>query len=500
MKVDDAKSRNAASRNAKKRSWRFASLRRDSVRLNSIRARMTAGFALFSGSLMLLVCLAFYLATKRADIKNADALLWQAAQEIRQDADSGQDTDGEHSGQTTPDFLNEIRTNRRANGLAIWVLDPSGRVMAHSPSSKSSPLPAWPLRGDSWRAQRISTARYQVVLALSWHKTERELRERTLLLLLLSLLVVAATAGGAWVLVGRTLSPIDALTRQAQSASSDNLGARLQAPSRDEEMVRLVATFNDLLGRWSETARSRERFYAAAAHELRTPLQALGGHLEVALSRSRPALEYENALRESHAQTERLTGLVQDLLLLNQLECETSRPALSEFDLTDLCEGEVRNLRALMQERGLRIEWNLMGNCEIEAPWNHATMLLRNLLENAVKYATPGGTIRISLDEKTLTICNDFVSGDLVFPNNRVLDSSAIAALGDELLGANAANLEKLFEPFYRPDVSRTSSTGGNGLGLAICRAICHANGWTVSLRQSTTSVCATVVFCGQRR
>ena len=88
-------------------------------------------------------------------------------------------------------------------------------------------------------------------------------------------------------MVGRTLSPIDRLSRQAAAASVESLDVRLAAPSRDAEVVRLVATLNGLLQRLSDAAESRGRFYAAASHELRNPLQALLGHVEVTLDKER---------------------------------------------------------------------------------------------------------------------------------------------------------------------------------------------------------------------
>ena len=472
--------------------------------LNSIRARMTASFALFIAILMLLICVAFYVGTKRAARQNADVLLRQAAQEIRQDL-AGVERDK----RSTPEFLQELQDNRaregrdresrikesRSGGVATLVVDASGRVIAHSPP----PLPQWPLRGDDWRTTTISAKKYSVVLALPWEKTERELRARTVFLLLLSVLVVAATAGGAWVLVGRTLSPIDGLVRQARAASVENLRVQLEAPSPDAEIVRLVATLNDLLSRWSETAQSRERFYAAAAHELRTPLQALGGHLEVALSRTRSAPEYEVALRESHAQTERLTSLVQDLLLLNQLDAGARRSAAVEFDLADVCESELRPLRALAQERDVKIELEMPGRCTLTAPWNHATMLLRNLLENAVKYADAGSTVRIALNAQTAItqmhrVLEATHTANAETPNAETPNAQTLTICND-CAWDESVEIEQLFEPFFRPDASRTSATGGNGLGLAICRSICRSNGWQISLRRENNALCATVVF-----
>lgn len=445
------------------------------MRPNSIRARMTVGFALFTAALMLLMCAAFYFYIKHSDRKNADALLRQAAQEVRLDME-----DEARNSDQMPDLLRETSSDLRSRDMAMLVIDQTGHILAHSPT----PIPTWPLRGDSWRATTVEGRGYSIVLAVPWGKTEHALRERTLLLLALSLLVVAASAAGTWILVGRTLSPIDGLARQAQAASVEHLSVQLQAPTPDAEIARLVRTLNDLLARWSETVQSRERFYAAAAHELRTPLQALSGHLEVALSRQRSALEYQSALRESHAQTERLTGLVQDLLFLNQLDADTSRPPAVLLDVADICESKLLALRQLAQQRKVRIDVELPERCELSAPWNHATMLIGNLLENAVKYADNGandwcdadrtnvdcgGTVRVRLEDKTLSICNSCV--------------------------LDATEAQRFFEPFYRADASRNSATGGNGLGLAICQSICDANGWNISLQQHHDTLCATVVF-----
>jgi signal transduction histidine kinase len=431
------------------------------MRPNSIRACMTAGFALFIAALMLAVCATFFLYTKRMERQDADASLSQAAQDIQRELRSG-----EHSLNNPAELFAEENDDFRAAGVALAIVDARGRIVAQSQAR----IPYWPPRGDAWRTTGFRSGAYTVVIGVPWHETEVELRERTVLLLGLSALVVGFSALGAWVLVGRTLSPIDHLARQAQAASTESLRVQLQAPSPDAEIARLVSTLNDLLARLGETAVVRGRFYAAASHELRTPLQALSGHLEVALSRKRSAAEYEVALCEAHAQAERLTSLVQDLLLLNQLDASTACPPGAPLDLADLCDSELRQLRPLAAARRLQIEAALPDSLEIIAPWNHAAMLLRNLLENAVKYATPGGAVRVQLARDELTICNDCAP----------------------VAGWDA---DKYFEPFFRPDASRNSETGGNGLGLAICKALCDSNGWELTLHQQAESVCAVVRF-----
>jgi signal transduction histidine kinase len=291
-----------------------------------------------------------------------------------------------------------------------------------------------------------------------------------LLLLLVSIFIVAALAAGAWVAVGRTLSPLDGLTDAAQKASTTNGHLRLQSPSQDAEMVRLVETLNDLLSRQEETMAARGRFYAAAAHELRTPLQALTGHLELALGRQRSASDYFTALQEGHVQAEQLTDLVQGLLLLNQLETSAAKLQEDQLDLADICQTELASLESLIKNRHLIIESSFAKNCEITAPWSHTKILLRNILENAIKYAWPNSTVRIQLDKSTFTVYNkcDFQKDD---------------------------DMQKYFEPFYRPDESRTSEVGGNGLGLAICKGICEVNSWEISLVRKDDGMLVEVRF-----
>jgi two-component system OmpR family sensor kinase len=232
----------------------------------------------------------------------------------------------------------------------------------------------------------------------------------------------------------------------------------------------LVATLNGLLGRLSETAASKGRFYSAASHELRTPLQALSGHLELSLSKPRTSDEYHAVVDEAYAQTRRLISLVQDLLMLNQLDVTTSRLPRDMVNLTELCERTVSQMAPVVAERRLRIDESIQPDVEITALPTHADMLVRNLVENAMKYASEGGQVRLQLGGTTLDIY-------------------------DECPPIPIQDLDQLFEPFYRPDLSRQSATGGNGLGLAICKALAIANGWRLSLHQEAAGIRAVVEF-----
>ena len=248
---------------------------------------------------------------------------------------------------------------------------------------------------------------------------------------------------------------------------------QLAPPSQDAEVQELVQTLNDLLARQNETIAARGRFYAAASHELRTPLQALSGHLELALQKSRTREEYHDTVQEANAQTRRLTSLVRDLLRLHQLE-GNPRPPQEPVDLTEVCARTLRTLKNQAQARNLNVEVELAKEVIVAAASTHADILIRNLLENAVRYAIGSGTVRLRL----------FTVGSAA--HLEIANTCETSALGSP---------EKWFEAFYRPDASRNLQLGGNGLGLAICKAVSAANGWQLSLNCEAGWVTAQVAF-----
>ncbi len=431
------------------------------MRPNSIRARMTTIFVLAVAMLLTLVCSGILLYARSAAERTADAVLRAAADRIDHDAA----TEGPQAGfeDELPDF--------RADNIGFLILDRSGKVLRRA----GDRIPPWPRSPrDGWRTVTAGSGPYEVVVGMPWEKTAAGLRSLAACLLLVSLCVLVAVGVGAWMLVGRTLKPIDSLAAQAGAASSENLLVQLHASSPDAEVVRLVGTLNDLLARLAETAALRGRFYAAASHELRTPVHALQGHLEMARMGDRTKAEYRDAIDEAYDQAHRLSSLIQELLVLNQLEVADGPPPAETVNVADIVERALAGLQALIRQRGLEIRANGLPDCEIQAPPAHADILVRNLVENAVKYASPSGVLCVGIEtgtsRATLEVVND------------------AAPLPPEVFA-------RLCEPFFRADGARSSETGGNGLGLAICTAIAAANRWEFRLQQCAGGVTATVRF-----
>ncbi len=438
------------------------------MRFSSIRARMTGSFVLFLAPFLFVTCVALVLVSTRLDAAQTQRLLRLTA------------TDAQailaHPGPDWRDGLSDLvaRPALREHDIGLLVL--KGRSVLWR---SSDGLPTRPVAstGD-WLVVTRRTGPL-TILALR-AEPERAARRDQLLseLLILSLFVVLAAAAGAWAMVGRTLRPIHQLSHQSAAASAGDLELRLAAPSQDREIVELVGTLNGLLTRQAQTAAAKGRFYAAASHELRTPLQALSGHLELALSRPRGAEQYKTALEEAQGQTQRLIALVRALLLLHQLE-GPGRPPQEPTDLTALCDNALSLIHPRMAERGLTVTADIAPDISAPAAPTHAEVLTRNLLENAARYTPEGGSVTVALTETAGTA------------RLEVTNTCFLSQTDDP---------QTWLEPFHRPDSARTADSGGNGLGLAICRAIADANDWQIRLHREPTGLRATVIFAATTR
>ena len=428
---------------------------------NSIRVRLTAAFALATAALMMLTGGGILWYARHDAETDADNLLLAAANKVRRELNEASSV-GEIS-----ELLRDEHDLTHQK-LVLLVVDAQGRIERQSQDN----IPFWPHpHHHRWRTASVPMGSSQIIVGMPWESTERTLEADALLLAVLGSVVLVAVTLGAWLLVGQALSPLLRLAQQANAATTDSLRVRLIPSSRDTEIVALVNTLNGLLSRVSDAAAARGRFYAAASHELRTPLQALSGHLELALTRPREAQEYQGVIQEAHTQSRRLISLTQDLLLLNQLD-SAPVPAPAEVEVGEMCDRALSLLAPRIAERGLILQADWKEPLTIFAPPHHLEMLIRNLLENAVKYAKTGGIVRAAPQADTRTL--------------EIFNACDPIPQWDE---------KKLFEPFYRLDESRNSKTGGNGLGLAICKAIADANGWRISLEQIEGGVLVRVIF-----
>ncbi|HEV8615866.1 MAG TPA: ATP-binding protein [Methylomirabilota bacterium] len=301
-----------------------------------------------------------------------------------------------------------------------------------------------------------------VQVGIDRHRTERTLSRYVRTLVVLVPIGVALAAIGGALSARVALAPVNAISRAARRITAQGLARRIRRRGTDDELDQLSDTLNAMLARLEDAFSEMRRFTADAAHELRSPLTALKGGLEVALRTERTPEEYRQALASALEDVERLIQLAEDLLLLSRsragpgAEGAGARVELGSLVL-DVFDVGLR----LAAGRGVSIRAG-----EITPLVAHGDALglrraLTNLVDNAVKYTPAGGTVEVSLQKD---------------------GEHATITVEDTGPGVDPPDAERIFQPFVRLDAARARDTGGAGLGLTIARAIAFAHGGTLTL------------------
>jgi signal transduction histidine kinase len=272
-------------------------------------------------------------------------------------------------------------------------------------------------------------------------------------------LALAGVAG--YGLARLALRPVDRMTQFARSLGANDLGRRLNYRGPDDELGRLATTLDAMLARLEASFTRERRFVADAAHELRTPLAALKGRLDVVRQRERDARAYRAAIDAIEPEVERLIRLVRDLLLLARLETDTAPWEEAPVDISQLCERIVEQMDPLAGERRLSIAIDVEPGLLVTGSFDHLLRALLNLLDNAIKYARSPGRIVVE-GRRTNGSIRIQVAND-----GKVLDTTLIARVG---------------ERFLRGEGDRSRETGGVGLGLAIAAEIARRHHGSLSL------------------
>lgn len=273
------------------------------------------------------------------------------------------------------------------------------------------------------------------------------------------LLGTGATLVGAWWLAGSAVRPVHEITEQATRIEAGTLNQRIAAHAETDEYRGLVAVLNRMLERLELAFRSQRRLTADVSHELRSPLTALRGEIEVALRSERSGRDYQRVLHSALEEIDRLSEMSDDLLLITRAEAGLIQARRVGADVNGLVEEALGGLRPRIEERELECDVSLTpAAAHAVVDPELVTRVIRQLLDNAVKFTPRGGRIRVTTD---------------------VLDGGVRLGITDSGPGFAAADLPHVFEPFYRADPARSRGTG-TGLGLAMVAALVRLQGGTV--------------------
>lgn len=281
-------------------------------------------------------------------------------------------------------------------------------------------------------------------------------------------------------LLRRTLSPLSNVVRTVERIKAGNLSERLPVRQKQDEVNRLAYSFNEMLERIEasfntekEAREQMRRFIADASHELRTPLTSIHGFLEVLLrgAADRPE-QLHTALNSMLSESERLTKLVNDLLLLTRLDRQ-AEIQMSPGRLADVVYEIEPSLRLLAGTRRVDIETDIEGLSTFDR--DKMKQVILNLFQNAVQHTdSQKGRIKVKL-------CTGSVKPEAQTSNKSPSDYQGIVlSVQDNGPGIPEAQLSHLFERFYRGEYSRARQYGGTGLGLAIVESIVISHGGRV--------------------
>ncbi|MGB9152449.1 MAG: heavy metal sensor histidine kinase [Alphaproteobacteria bacterium] len=279
----------------------------------------------------------------------------------------------------------------------------------------------------------------------------------TLLIGLPVIVLIAAAVGS--VLVRRALQPVEAMRATAEQISFSNLRQRLPITATDDAIEQLSKTLNQMLERLDQAYQQASRFSADASHEIRTPLAIVRSELETIVQEQ----EISDALRERIGsileEIERLSNIVEGLFSLARLDAGEGKVENDVVDLAELTRSTLEQMHLLAEERSLSVIVSAAHPVFVRGDAARLKQVVVNLLDNAIKYTMPGGTISIVVGE---------------------MDLNAILTVNDNGIGISSDALPHIFERFYRADKVRSSASQGAGLGLSIVYSICQAHGGTI--------------------
>lgn len=293
-----------------------------------------------------------------------------------------------------------------------------------------------------------------------------------LLLLTCSLPVVTwlvAAVVGHWY-CRRALRPVQEMSQQARSMTGANLHSRLRIAETMDELSDLAMSFNTVLDRQYRAFEQQRRFTGDAAHELRTPLTVLLGQVDVALRRTRSPIEYATTLHVLRDQTVQLQAIVESLLFLARAEEDAVLPDAEILLLSEWLPSYMERWREHSRKEDIGLRLGHGGDSQINASAALLARLLDNLIENALKYSSPGSSVEISTTSD---------------------GAELLIEVQDHGRGIEANDQTEIFNPFFRCRASREAGIAGTGLGLAIAARIATACGGQIQ--------CTSEVGCGSR-
>jgi signal transduction histidine kinase len=341
-----------------------------------------------------------------------------------------------------------------------------------SPQSLRGRVALWMVAASSLSLALFTVAAYVVVrieetiergdIAVADAETRRQVF--TALAISAPIGLALSIAGSLW-LSRRALAPVARMIAAARDLTIESLDRRIAVPERDDELRALALALNDALDRLERGHRALAMFAADASHELRTPIAAICGELEIALRRPRSPQDWERSAQTSLDELRRLARVTDSLLRFAQADAAHG-PCTDDVELATLVD-DVTEMHA-HAARAAGVE--LAARCDTEVRiCGDADMLstaISNLVANAIRYTPRGGSITATVE---------------------LGDDAAHVHVDDTGRGLASGEIEAIFTPFARGTQAKTADANGLGLGLPIARRIAERHGGAIAAHNRPT-------------
>ena len=447
------------------------------MRLNSIRTRLTAWYlAVLAAGLIILAVSSWY-GMRAFVFREVDGELLDRIHEVEKLLDQP----GLSPGLSEDGTALRERFRLAAAADLVQVSDEQGNWLFRSPALEHNGVgirslprlgqePVFELLEVAGESTRFATIRVSVRGRIWIVQVAESIQELAtaldqfgrLLRWLIPALLGLAGVGGYWI-SRRALQPVDRIIAAAESISIHNLGGQLSVPRSGDELQRLSETLNRMLARLNESVQRISQFTADASHELRAPVSIIRTTAELAVQGRRSGTESHEDMKIILTEAERVTRLIDSLLLLARADSGEDGLQRELTDLPTILRQAVEQCRAAADKKNLDLH-SSPGDEPLAVVADAESMrrLFVILVDNAVKYTPHGGHIDV---------------------RSEAAAEWAIVRVTDTGIGIADKDLPHIFDRFWRADKVRSRGMGGAGLGLSIARWISDRHGWSINAR-----------------
>jgi two-component system OmpR family sensor kinase len=331
------------------------------------------------------------------------------------------------------------------------------------------------VKGMNLRVAATRTNDLDIYVAYPLSELTEALENLFSIFLILIPVALAVSVGGGWLLAYKSLKPVDEITRAAREITAQHLDRQIPQTAADDEIGRLISTFNGMILRLRQSFEQVRQFSADASHELRTPLTIMRGEVELALRHPKEPGEYRRVLSSNLEEIVRLSAIIDNLLTVSRADiAQPGVPAEEQVDLHELVDALYGNCEAIARKK--EIDFRLGRNDKMVVRGNKIQLrqLLMNLIDNAIKYTPVHGTVTL---------------------NSLRQEGVAKISVTDTGIGIPGGDLEKIFHRFYRVDKARSREMGGTGLGLSIAKWIAELHRGRIEVQSQPSAGSTFTVF-----